>query len=122
MSEKRLSIVWSTLDVQSQAESMGLSVDDDQAYEILEEIIDDHDASIGISWDTINYHIQEYKNDHDEIVETENNSGAIKVLPIEEKPIYCVHCKSVNIVPMGVEDRGHGQGMYYWCKDCKNET
>ena len=59
MSEKRLSIVWSTLDVQSQAESMGLSVDDDQAYEILEQVIDNHDASTGVSWDTIEYYITE---------------------------------------------------------------
>ena len=59
MSEKRLSIVWSTLDIQSQAESMGLSLDDDQAYEILEQVIDDHDANIGVSWDTIEYYITE---------------------------------------------------------------
>ena len=59
MSEKRLSIVWSTLDVQSQAESMGLSIDDDQAYEILKQVIDRHDASTGASWDTIEYYITE---------------------------------------------------------------
>jgi hypothetical protein len=59
MSEKRLSIVWSTLDVQSQAESMGLSIDDDQAYEILKQVIDRHDASTGVSWDTIEYYITE---------------------------------------------------------------
>ena len=59
MSEKRLSIVWSTLDVQSQAESMGLSIDDDQAYEILKQVIDRHDASTGVSCDTIEYYITE---------------------------------------------------------------
>ena len=59
MSEKTLSIVWSTLDIQSQAESMGLSLDDDQAYEILEQVIDDHDASIGVAWDLIEYYIYE---------------------------------------------------------------
>ena len=59
MREKRLSIVWSTLDVQSQAESKGLSIDDDQAYEILKQVIDRHDASTGVSWDTIEYYITE---------------------------------------------------------------
>ena len=59
MSEKTLSIVWSTLYSQSQAESMGLSLDDDQAYEILEQVIDDHDANIGVSWDTLEYYITE---------------------------------------------------------------
>ena len=38
---------------------MGLSIDDDQAYEILKQVIDRHDASTGVSWDTIEYYITE---------------------------------------------------------------
>ena len=35
---------------------------------------------------------------------------------------YCVHCKSNNIEPWIVEDRGFGNNQYYWCNDCDQET
>ena len=60
MSEhKTLTIDWSTEYIISQAFDMGVGLDIDQASEILEEVIDDHDASVGINWDVIEYHISE---------------------------------------------------------------
>ena len=73
MSEhKTLTIEWSTEDIISQAHhSMGVDLDIDQASEILEEVIDDHDASVGINWDVIEYHISESEHYIDALEEEE---------------------------------------------------
>ena len=73
MSEhKTLTIEWSTEDIISQAHhSLGVDLDIDQASEILEEVIDDHDASVGINWDVIEYHISESEHYIDALEEEE---------------------------------------------------
>ena len=69
MSEhKTLTIEWSTEDIISQAFDMGVGLDIDQASEILEEVIDDHDASVGINWDVIEYHISDSEYYIDELI------------------------------------------------------
>ena len=73
MSEhKTLTIEWSTEDIISQAHDMGVDLDIDQAYEILEQVIDDHDASVGINWDVIEYHISDSEYYIDELIDRDD--------------------------------------------------
>lgn len=46
--KRQIALVWSIEDVQSLA-----SVSDNEAMSILEQVKHKHDASIGVSWDTI---------------------------------------------------------------------
>lgn len=60
----RYSGVWGVEDVVSRAADDGYKITDEQAAEILGEIIDDHDANIGINWNVISYHIDLYAEKH----------------------------------------------------------
>lgn len=56
---KKESIKWGVLDfLDLQVE--GYSIDEDQAQEALEEMIDDHDCNNGITWDTLEYYIEKH--------------------------------------------------------------
>lgn len=52
----KISIVWCIEDVQS----VRAHLDDDQAMDVLEMVLNNHDASIGVSWDTLEYYADEY--------------------------------------------------------------
>lgn len=43
-----------------QAEQMNIKIDEDDAVEILKKLLDKHDASVGVTWDTINYWLDDY--------------------------------------------------------------
>lgn len=51
-------IEWSAADVLDRAT---WEMSEDQAQEILEEIIDNHDCNLGITWETIDGYVDKYK-------------------------------------------------------------
>jgi hypothetical protein len=56
-----IAILWGIEDVKDQAEKNGYpEVSDAQAMEILEMVEDGHDASEGITWDTLWYYTDDY--------------------------------------------------------------
>lgn len=55
--EDEISIVWSIEDVKSLDDSLT----DDECREILQAAVNNHDATIGINWDVLQYHIDELK-------------------------------------------------------------
>lgn len=59
---KTISIKWSTEDVLCQSEQLDLELTEDQADDILESLENRHDASVGINWDVISFHIENYLN------------------------------------------------------------
>jgi hypothetical protein len=59
---KTIEIKWSTEDVLWQAEQLDLELTEEQADDILEIIEHRHDASVGINWDVISFHIENYLN------------------------------------------------------------
>jgi hypothetical protein len=54
-------IRWSTDDMIHQAAQEGWQLSDGDAQAALEEMINDHDANYGITWDTVHYYINKYK-------------------------------------------------------------
>lgn len=57
---KTIEIIWSTDDVMMQAEIMNIELTEEQADVILDNIERHHDASVGINWDVIEFHIDDY--------------------------------------------------------------
>jgi hypothetical protein len=56
-----ITITWSKDDVIQRAkESYDLTLTDDEAREILRQIVSSHDCNIGINWDVLDYHINFY--------------------------------------------------------------
>ncbi len=56
---KKESIKWSVEDFLGQ-ELDGYSITEEQAQEALEDMIHNHDCTIGITWETIDYYIEEH--------------------------------------------------------------
>jgi acyl-homoserine lactone acylase PvdQ len=59
---KTIVIKWSTEDVLAMAESMDIELTETQADQILDNLLKYHDANVGINWDVINFHIEDYLN------------------------------------------------------------
>jgi len=57
---KSESITWSIEDFTDMAKEMNYVISEDRAREALEHMISHHDASIGITWNTIDYYVREY--------------------------------------------------------------
>jgi hypothetical protein len=57
---KTIEIIWSTDDVMMQAEIMNIEITEEQADAILENVLHYHDASVGINWDVLDFHIDNY--------------------------------------------------------------
>ena len=57
---KTITIKWSTNDVLSRAEDMGVEITGEQADEILQNVFDNHDATIGVNWEVIEFHIEDF--------------------------------------------------------------
>ena len=53
--ENRVSMSWDISDVMHVAEERGYEVSDEDAHFILGLLVSEHDANIGINWDTIEY-------------------------------------------------------------------
>ena len=60
MKAKFMSIKWHTDDVKDQAMRSGYKLTTKQANDILEEVINGHDCTLGISWDTFSFVIDHY--------------------------------------------------------------
>jgi len=58
--EKRIAIFWSEDDVRSVAETLDVTLRDDQVYHLLERLKKDHDSNIGITWDVIASYVDLY--------------------------------------------------------------
>lgn len=56
---KKESIKWSVEDFTT-LEVDGYEISDQQAQEALEDMIHHHDCTIGITWDTLNYYLEQY--------------------------------------------------------------
>lgn len=57
---KTIEIRWSTEDVLMQADNMNIELTEEQADDILDNIEHHHDACVGINWDVIEFHIDNY--------------------------------------------------------------
>ena len=51
-------IYWNADDVLHQAQERGIRIDEDEADALMEGLVDNHDATIGITWDTINMYLR----------------------------------------------------------------
>ena len=60
-----ISIIWSTEDVLHQAEGKGIKITKDEANEILLHMERKYDATIGISWETIDCHLDDLVDERD---------------------------------------------------------
>ncbi len=55
----KISISWCDEDVKHQANEIGEKLTDKEISEVLYQVEKRHDASMGITWDTISYWVQE---------------------------------------------------------------
>ena len=61
----KIHITWCTEDVLHTAEEQEVSLTEKEADEILQMIEKNHDSEFGICWDTLRFHILEYKDFRD---------------------------------------------------------
>ena len=54
-----IAIIWNHEDVRHQAEAMGVTLTDEQVKNVLDHVERKHDANYGISWDTIEWAIDD---------------------------------------------------------------
>jgi hypothetical protein len=64
---KKISIIWATEDVIMRAEELGIELTEQEADEILDDLLRHHDCQIGICWDTVGIYINQYKSDKNQI-------------------------------------------------------
>jgi hypothetical protein len=57
---KTIEIKWSTDDVLMRADAWGIIITEEQGDEILQKVFDSHDAGIGVNWEVIDFHIDNY--------------------------------------------------------------
>jgi len=53
----QISVVWCTDDVIQTAKEKGIELTEEQISDVLSLMQSEHDATIGINWDVIDYHI-----------------------------------------------------------------
>ena len=58
-----IAIIWTTEDVFTESENIDTEISEEEAQEILGILDRKHDASLGITWDTISCHIDEFIHD-----------------------------------------------------------
>ena len=49
--------IWLAADVEGSAEQLGVTLTENDVGRILDAIHDDHDANLGITWNTLEFHI-----------------------------------------------------------------
>ena len=54
-------IIWETSDVVMRGEERDIEIPQDIAEKIVNDIERNHDAGLGVTWDTLDYYIDEYK-------------------------------------------------------------
>jgi hypothetical protein len=57
--DDHISILWNVEDVQTQAKVNGLKLTKAECREVLDACLDGHDANFGISWETLDFHIND---------------------------------------------------------------
>ena len=57
----RVAVVWQSDDILEKAEELGIQLTKQQVRDILQVLIDKHDCEHGITWDTIEYAVEEYR-------------------------------------------------------------
>ena len=55
--DNHISILWNVEDVQTQAAVRGLKLTKEECREVLDACLECHDANFGISWETLDFHI-----------------------------------------------------------------
>jgi len=57
--DDKIALTWSIEDVHNVANEHDLALTNDEAWEILRSVLDGHDASLGVCWDTLWIYLQE---------------------------------------------------------------
>lgn len=60
---KTIEIKWSTEDVIGLADTMNIVLTEEQADKILDNLLDHHDADVGVNWGVIEYYIEDFLNE-----------------------------------------------------------
>jgi len=63
---KSIIVTWHTADVLEVAKNRNIQITDEQAYMVLLRAGIDHDPCIGINWDVIEHHLDEFLDDEEE--------------------------------------------------------
>ena len=59
--KNQIAVIWTVEDVQTVAKGEGIVMTDDEANEVLDIMLGDHDACVGINWESIRYTVLHYK-------------------------------------------------------------
>jgi hypothetical protein len=59
--DNHISILWNVDDVKTHAKVMKIKLTLQQCKDVLDNVLNNHDANYGISWDTLEFYIIEYK-------------------------------------------------------------
>jgi hypothetical protein len=65
---KEIKIIWNTEDILIRAEELNVELTEHEADNILDELYENHDASIGICWDVIGSYIYQYESEREEAI------------------------------------------------------
>ena len=57
--EGKIALIWEIEDVFTEAENMGVKLTKEQAIEVLQAVLDHHDATMGVSWTTLDCAIED---------------------------------------------------------------
>ena len=55
--DDKIALIWSTEDVISRAKEKGQTISEEEARDILQSVLQHHDCTIGITWDTIDSYL-----------------------------------------------------------------
>jgi hypothetical protein len=56
--EDKIALIWQEEDVIQRAEQLnGTKISKEKAQDILQEILDNHDCTVGVTWETIDYYV-----------------------------------------------------------------
>ena len=55
--DDKAAFVWTVADIMDYAEEQGKQITENQAKQILDSLLDRHDASVGVNWDVIDAHL-----------------------------------------------------------------
>lgn len=84
-------ILWLPQDVIDRAKEQNITLDADQAGEVLESLHDNHDCNYGITWETIDVQLDGLVKDQQELVDEPNDLESILKCSIEELTIVKDH-------------------------------
>ena len=63
---KEIKIIWTTDDVLMRADEINVNITEEEADNILDQLYEHHDASIGICWDVIASYLWQYETEREE--------------------------------------------------------